>query len=136
MLFLYIAYRSTITPINSQLSPQLNIYSILTCEIRSYSLHTTTVQSRWTLPNGNSITGINDNSGRYDVAQLPNHQGGYLTRLLIRPTMYSDANTYTCEVRGIRNPYYYGPWIMGQATLQLLCKYILGCGLYIAVFLL
>ena len=128
----------TATPINStQPSPQLSIefYNTLTCKIQAdFPLSTTIVESRWTLPNGIIIIGINDISSKYSVDQRPNHQGGYLlTRLFIRPTTYSDANTYTCEVRYVHNPYHRGPWIKGQATLQLLCKHVIWV---IAIFLL
>ena len=115
----------TVAPTNStQPSPLLTIFSTLTCEIQAdFPLSTTTVESRWTLPNG-TIIGANDDSGRYSVVQGSNGGGGYLIMLLIRPTIYSDANTYTCGVRDIRNPDSHGRWLSSQATLRLLGKHL------------
>ena len=120
ILLLYIVL--TVIPFNStQPLFQLTIFSSLTCEIQAdFPLSTTTVESRWTLPNG-TIIRSNDDSVRYFVSQGPSDDE-YLTIMFIRPTIYSDANTYTCEVRDIRDPDNRGPWFPAQATLQLLGK--------------
>ena len=102
---------------------QLTIFCTLTCEIQAdFPLSFTTVESRWTFPNGTIIT-PNDDSDRYFVSQGPGIDNEYLTIIIIQPTIYSDANTYTCEVRDIRDPDNRGPWLPAQATLQLLGKY-------------
>ena len=117
----------TVIPINStQPSARLTVFSSLTCVIQAdFTLGTTTVtvESRWTLPNG-TIIRIHDDSDRHFVSQGPG-DGEYLTILLIQPTIYSDANTYTCEVRDIRDPDNRGPWLPAQATLELLGKHLI-----------
>ena len=118
----------TATPITSTQpsheTPQLTSFSTVTCEIEAdFPLSTTAVESRWILPNCTTIK-INADSGRYSVTQGPNGDDGYITILLIRPTIYSDENTYTCEVRDIRDPDNRGPWLPFQATLQLLGKHL------------
>ena len=123
--YLYIAFLGsdlTVTPENStQPSSQLTIFSSLTCVISAnFPLSTASVESRWILSNGTTI--IND--GRYSVTEGSKGSGGYVTILLIRPTIYSDENTYTCEVRDIRDSENLGPWLSFQATLQLLGKHL------------
>ena len=127
VILIYYFLVLTIIPANStQPSPsaqQLTIFSSLTCEIQAeFQLSTTTVESSWTLPNG-TIIRIHDESDRYFVSQ-GSSDGEYLTILLIQPTIYSDANTYTCEVRDIRDPDNRGPWLPAQATLKLLGKHL------------
>ena len=58
------------------------------------------------------------------MTQGPNGDDEYITILLIRQTIYSDENTYTCEVRDIRDPDNRGPWLSSQATLRLLGKHL------------
>ena len=123
MLYLYYLLVLTVIPTNTILpQTQVTIFSSLICEIQAnFSLSTTTVESRWILPNS-TIIRPNDDDGRYIVSQGLDSEDEYLTILLIQPTIYSDANTYTCEVRDIRDPDNRGPWLPAQATLQLLGK--------------
>ena len=123
MLFLIIVL--TVIPTNTILpSAQVTIFSSLTCEIQAdFPLSFTTVESRWTLPNG-TIIRSHDDSGRYIASQGSSADDEYLTILLIQPTIYSDTNTYTCEVRDRRDPDNRGPWLPAQATLQLLGKHV------------
>ena len=58
------------------------------------------------------------------MTQGSNGEGGYLSIFLIQPTIYSDANTYTCEVRDIRDPDDRGPWLPFQVTLKLLGEFL------------
>ena len=126
--YLYIAFLGsnlTITPMNStQPSPLLTVRSSLTCEIEAdFPLSDTAIESRWIIPNGATIR-INADNVKYSVIQGPTGDGGYLTILVIQPTIYSDENTYTCEVRDIRDPDNRGPWLPSQATLRLLGKHL------------
>ena len=123
-VLIYYFLALTVTPINSTHPPaQLTIFSTLTCEIRAeFPISGASVESRWLLPNG-TIIRIGVDIGRFFVSQGPS-DGEYLTILLIQPTIYSDANTYTCEVRDIRDSDNRGPWLPAQATLKLLGKYL------------
>ena len=100
-----------------------NIFAFITCEIvASFPLNGSSVESRWFLPSGTVVT-INDGSeNKYEIFQGdgPNE---YETNLLIQPIIYSDAETYTCEVRDTRDPSDIGDWISAQATLVLLGKF-------------
>ena len=117
----------TVIPINTtQPSGPLLTFSSLTCEIQAdFPLSFIAVESRWTFPNGTIISMINNRArGRYFVSQGPSINE-YLTIFLIDLTIYSDANTYTCEVRDIRDFDNRGPWLPAQTTLQLLGKHLI-----------
>ena len=113
----------TVTPINrTQPSPTADgvpVFSFVSSIIEAdFPLNLTSVNSRWTLPNG-TILQVHQNYGKYFVNQGV-AAGGYETLLYIQQLSYSDADTYTCEVRDGRDPDTPGPWMTFQVTLQLL----------------
>ena len=116
----------SVNPVNevlpSESLPQLLVFAFLTCEIEAdFELNSTTVESRWIAPNETVVRG-SENPGKYAVSQGPTTADGYESVLLIQQLIYSDANTYTCEVRDIRDPSNRGDWMSFQVTLQLLGK--------------
>ena len=116
----------TITPENetlpSDMLPQeVFTNGIVTCEIEAnFTLISSTVESQWNLPNG-TILELGLNYGKYITNQGPlDNPPGFETIITIRELIYSDAGTYTCQVRDIRDPDNRGPWMLFEATLQLL----------------
>ena len=113
----------TITPINrtqpSSMSDVVSVFGFVSCRIEAdFPLNHTSVKSRWILPDG-TILQVNQNYDKYFVNQ-GDSAGGYETLLFIKRLSYSDADTYTCEVRDGRDPDTPGPWMTFQVTLQLL----------------
>ena len=125
MVISYFYLVLTATPISViQPSPgsMLRSLAILRCEIAAnFSLDLNTVESRWILPNGSDVKVNDNNDDKYLVTQ--GVTSTYETILLIRNLTYSDANTYTCEIRDIRDPNNRGEWLPFEVTLQLLGKH-------------
>ena len=105
------------------MSAPLQHFVFLVCQIEAdFELTTengSNAESRWFLPNGTIIPVNDEVNNRYDITQGPGVNSGYETILLIQPVTYSDAGTYLCEVRDIRDPDNIGPWMRDQATLTL-----------------
>ena len=95
-------------------------FGSVSCRIEADFSLSTAVESRWILPNGMFLR-VNENDEKYNVVrQGESTADTYETQLLIQQLSYSDANTYTCEVRDVRDPDDSGPWLTYEATLQLL----------------
>ena len=115
----------TITPENNTLSvnaaEQVVSSGFVTCEIEAnFTLSDSTVESQWILPNG-TVLQLKHSDGKYLTYQgLAVDQSRFETFILIQELIYSDAGTYTCQVRDIRDSDNRGPWMSFEATLQLL----------------
>ena len=100
-------------------SVPLQPFVFITCQIEAnFMVNGSTVVSQWILPNGTIIPVNDDDNNRYEIFQGMG-PGGYESVLLIQPIIYSDAVTYSCQVRDIRDPDNIGPWITDQANLIL-----------------
>ena len=114
----------TVTPQNktlpSGLLPQVFTSGFFTCKIEAdFTLSESTVESQWILPNGTTLE-LRRNYEKYITNQGPvGNPPGFETLILIQELIYSDAGTYTCQVRDIRDPDNLGPWMSFEATLQL-----------------
>ena len=97
----------------------LQPFVFITCQIEAnFTLSGSSVESQWILPNGTTISVNDEDNNRYEITQGMG-PGGYESVLLIQPIIYSDAGTYSCQVRDKRDPDNIGPWITDQANLIL-----------------
>ena len=116
----------TVTPENKTL-PSITLpeevftNGFVRCGIEAnFTLSDSKVESQWILPN-ETVLEVRRNYEKYLINQgTAEDPSKFETYILIQELIYSDAGTYTCQVRDIRDPDNRGPWMSFEATLQLL----------------